>query len=702
MDVNRLKRFFFITTYDNISAEIIKTLLNHCPHFSCQSAVQTTLLPCYSSKSIQEYMQIQHQGAFIGDIKSFTAYSFLLRKYKENIQDDVKVINVSMPIGLRVKLLLQHWLSLGVAETNLCQILEEEMKQPAIFDLLNQYNFVPLYTLIMQHIEKIIKANGSAMSANLFSPQARIFYIALAMSIALDEMDNRFSKYTIDFEDLLQNAGYFFDILNLIAGKSIDVTVQDREKLTALLSSFNQPIVAIKQSGFFPWQESLIEIYSNSELLKQLRINTIQSSFLSLIHSINLQNNELDNQYFEIAKNQLLIKDKNIHYELIFLHIPEQMRNKNLLLPRSVQENINNANTRFLYDLSFEAVTFGEGNLEDWLTMHKILEEAGVPAQQVYFVCSNYNVKKHYSRFADKHNLNYRFQVFGNHYWPLRRVLELIRDKEFQRIKNDLIAVAKNTVENNVHRPYYFMCLNLKTRLIRTALLLHLLQHGYFSKGIITYLGRHNLNPNGKSISEQHDPFFSDYEVAHFFEQLPDGKSLLQYWDQLEAMTPIVYDVNEYDNFSADWPLKQLIPELGKYGKVDHFESYFEIITETYFLNETTLNLTEKTIKPILRFQMFIILGSPHTLSELRNLGFQTFSPYIDETYDTILDPVQRFICILKEIDRLCNLTIDELHTMYCALWPRILHNYRRITDEGHDLLSSETTKLLQELDVID
>ncbi|MHB1947026.1 MAG: hypothetical protein ACYCQI_02785 [Gammaproteobacteria bacterium] len=697
MDSNNAKNFFFITTYDNISAEIIKALLNNHPNFSCQSDQQTALLPIISSKSIYEYAQTKKEHVFNGNVKSFTAFSFILRKYKDNIHHNMNVINIIMPITLRIKLLLHHWLSLGLSEINLCQILEEELRQQPVIDLLNQYNFFPLFTLILKHIEKIVKTNGSTVSA-LVSPQARIFYIALALVIALDEMDNRFSKHNIDFENLLQHPEVFFDILNLLSGESISTTAQCREKLTTLISNINQSIVAIKQSGFLPWQESLIKIYSDIELIKQLRINTIQSSFLSLTYSINLQNNIAENQHFDIAKNQLLLKTKNIHYELIFLHIPEQMRNKDIIVPRSVQENITNTNTRFLYDLSFEAVTFGEGNLEDWLTMHHILEEAGVPAHNVYFVCSNYNVKKHYTQFADKHNINYRFNVFGNHYWPLRRVLELIRDKEFQKIKDDLIAVAKNTIENQVLRPYYFMCLNLKTRLIRTALLLFLLQRGYFSKGIITYLGRHNLNPNDKTISEQHDPFFSDFEVEQFFNQLPEGKILLQYWHQLEEMTPIVYDVNENDTFFADWPLKQLIPELGKYGKVDHFESYFELVTETYFLNETTLNLTEKTIKPILRFQMFIILGSPHTLAELRKLGFQTFSPYIDETYDTIIDPVQRFICIMKEIDRLCNLTIEELHTLYCALWPRILHNYTRITDDAHELLNSETNKLLQEL----
>lgn len=697
MDDNGVKKFFFITTYDNISAEMINTLLNHHTDFRCELNHQCTLLPTIHKKSLQESINEGSRNRFVGNIKSFTAFSIFLAKRKDNIQEEIPIVNITMPIPLRVKLLLHNWFSIGLSEDEIYQRLIDESQQQEIADLINVYNFHTIHKTILLLITKNIESNG-LKSADALSSLSKIFYIALALSISIDEMDNKVAKQCVAFDTMLKNPDEFFNFLNILSNESANTTHDCKEKIITLIQNFNQIITHINQSEFSPLQNNLINWYFSHDLNRQLRIGSIQSSFLSLTYAINLLKNKIDDKRFDISNNQLILKNNNIHYELILLQFPMQMRDKNHILPRSVLQNIKNTNIRFLYDLSYEAITFGLGNQEDWLTMHQHLEDAGVHSQNVYFICSNYNLEKHYFTWADKHNIRYRFKVFGNHYWLLRRAYELIVDKEFQKIKDQLIDVAKNTVENHVRRPYYFMCLNLKTRLIRTALLLFLLQRDYFSKGIITYLGRYSLSPSEVKISQQNDLYFTRDEVDQFFEQLPEGKLLLKYLDQLDGMTPLVYDVKANDNFDEKWPLRQLIPELGKHGKIDQFESYFEIVTETYFLNEETLNITEKTIKPMLRFQMFIIVGSPHTLSTLRDLGFQTFAPYIDETYDTMTDPVQRFACIMKEIDRLCNLSIDELHNLYCSLWPRILHNYKHFTHYAYELLACETEKLMQEL----
>lgn len=696
MNYDGAKKFFFVTTYDNISAEIIKTLLSHHPEFQCQLDRQTTLFPSISAKSLQELI-LNSGSAIKGNIKSFTALSLDLAKRRENMQNKIIAINVTMPKSLRVKLLLNNWFNSGLSENEIYQTLLNELQQHHIADLVNQYGFNAFCNTILRDIERYIQVNNLQNLSELSSIRAKIFYIALALAISMDELDGQIAKNNLAFDEMMQNSDVFFNALNIISEQQVSITPEYKTKITGLINNFNQIITQINQIQFASWQNDLINWYSNNELIKQMRVTAIQSSFLSLKYALDFLKNKKNDDCFEITNNQLLLKNNNFHYELIFIHVPMQMRDKNLILPRTVLQNKNNANTRFLYDLSYEAVTFGDGNQEDWLTMHSLLEEAGVPPDKVYFVCSNTNVKKSYSSWADKNNIHYRFKVFGNHYWPMRRACELIQDTEFQKIKNQLIDVAKQTVENNIYRPHYFMCLNLKTRLIRTALLLFLLQRNHFSKGIITYLGRHNLGPSTTKISKQKDPYFIPEQIDQFFNQLPDGKLLLEYFEQLDQMTPIVYDVKAGDVFDSNWPLKQLIPELGKYGKVEQFESYFEIVTETYFLTDETLNITEKTIKPILRFQIFIIIGSPHTLSALRELGFQTFAPYIDETYDTIIDPVQRFTHITKEIDRLCSLSIKELHELYCALWPRILHNYNRLTQDGLELLTHETNKLLEE-----
>jgi hypothetical protein len=63
--------------------------------------------------------------------------------------------------------------------------------------------------------------------------------------------------------------------------------------------------------------------------------------------------------------------------------------------------------------------------------------------------------------------------------------------------------------------------------------------------------------------------------------------------------------------------------------------SWYSIVGETIFNNDCFF-VTEKTAKPMMAGRPFIILGGKHYLKNLRGLGFKTFDPVIDESYDNI------------------------------------------------------------------
>jgi len=75
----------------------------------------------------------------------------------------------------------------------------------------------------------------------------------------------------------------------------------------------------------------------------------------------------------------------------------------------------------------------------------------------------------------------------------------------------------------------------------------------------------------------------------------------------------------------------------------------------------------------------FILVGHPYSLKKLKELGFKTFSPWIDESYDEIEDESIRMYRVLNEIDKLCSKSLDELHEMYIEMWPILEHNYKRL-----------------------
>jgi len=79
----------------------------------------------------------------------------------------------------------------------------------------------------------------------------------------------------------------------------------------------------------------------------------------------------------------------------------------------------------------------------------------------------------------------------------------------------------------------------------------------------------------------------------------------------------------------------------------DYNNTEFEIVLETLFDDERH-QLTEKILRPIACKQPFILATTPGGLEYLRSYGFQTFGEILDESYDSISDPVERMQQIIK------------------------------------------------------
>jgi hypothetical protein len=129
--------------------------------------------------------------------------------------------------------------------------------------------------------------------------------------------------------------------------------------------------------------------------------------------------------------------------------------------------------------------------------------------------------------------------------------------------------------------------------------------------------------------------------------------------------TPIIYD--------EIFPGRRFNFELIVGASRKPYNDYFmEIIVETDTL--TTNWITEKTVKNLYIGKPFIVMGGAGILAKIRSFGFQTFSPWIDESYDTITNNYQRLEAIKREIDRIS--TIDTAH-MHQELIPILEHNRR-------------------------
>lgn len=95
------------------------------------------------------------------------------------------------------------------------------------------------------------------------------------------------------------------------------------------------------------------------------------------------------------------------------------------------------------------------------------------------------------------------------------------------------------------------------------------------------------------------------------------------------------------------------------YNVTDHCNTDISIVLETIF--DERIHLTEKTLRPIACGHPFILASGPGSLEYLRSYGFKTFSPWIDESYDSIQNAEKRLSAIVDEMHRISNLSQTEL-----------------------------------------
>ena len=395
------------------------------------------------------------------------------------------------------------------------------------------------------------------------------------------------------------------------------------------------------------------------------------------------------------------ISHANPHYTYYLLtKIPriESLTDPTVLVNQGILDQYNKSDhVHLIYDLSTESITFTDYGSKILKQFHEILIKQRIENKRVFLLCANANAAQHYEAWANANNFShFKINMIGYHFYLYEYYNETQKCDWLKSNRFALKNSSSKTVTDGLKRNKHFLCLNLRPRRHRTAILLHLLDRGFLDKGHTTYFGDEFAD---------HDSVDKLSDFIQFVDQFKDKERLLAQLDNLKKITPLLLDKNAEKMRDDLWNRKPgqvefLIPE-GNQLSSNGIDTYFEIVTETWFSDQTNLYITEKTIRPILRLQPFIHVGSPFLLDYLKKIGFQTFAPYIDESYDKEADPVKRMELIFNEIDRLCNMSIDQIHQLYCDLWPRLLHNYEHFKNQIPNIAEEEINdEILDKFDI--
>lgn len=284
---------------------------------------------------------------------------------------------------------------------------------------------------------------------------------------------------------------------------------------------------------------------------------------------------------------------------------------------------------------------------------HNIVIKENIPASQIIFLTNMHDAKEYSDNLAKKLNQE-RIKVF----W-------------YSLFEQDLQCAVEHIYKKNLPKTLQFKKYDKKFLNLNRRWRMH-------RPFLITLMHGRNLLDSGHvsfGPCDQKDTWVHRWhELFYYFRNELDVLNLLKQYESVKDMKPLFLDTEELH-------INRAVPTVDTNRYYE--ETYFSVITETtYFTRDWYPNvrfLSEKAFKPIAMKHPFIFVTVPNSLDILRKMGYKTFSPIIDESYDTEIDDAKRMLMIVNEIERLSNLNDYELEDFIIKAREICNYNYKNL-----------------------
>lgn len=254
---------------------------------------------------------------------------------------------------------------------------------------------------------------------------------------------------------------------------------------------------------------------------------------------------------------------------------------------------------------------------------------------KIIYGSGNPDVEKEHQEFLIKKNLPKIFHTFFHSFW-------------FSEVRQNLFDSG---YDFNINKNQWFCCLNNRPHAHRLQTVTYLDYLELINKGIVTCLDTNY--EEGIDKFEYKDillGFTRDYNEKY---QILDNQK-----EFTKHKLPLNYDTEDYSNGSRPHDYN---PDI-------YDNCLINLVTETWYHKIWSKRyhnfLSEKTWKPIVAKQIFIIIGPQYTLKYLKNNGFKTFDKYIDESYDNLNDNERLFAAVDSLNAAIKKYSIQELNDL--------------------------------------
>lgn len=322
------------------------------------------------------------------------------------------------------------------------------------------------------------------------------------------------------------------------------------------------------------------------------------------------------------------------------------------VIPKSVLHLLQTSKVRLAIVNAFEGVH----NIIPLIYENLVINRK-VPEQNILVFSESFSIKQTIFDCARHYNLK-----------PIESFLPLVAEYTTALYwKNNTSSITVNQKK--------FICLNRRWRPHRPTLIGLLCAKGILNDGYVSL------------ISTERENWYKTFDwIVTLNHSNPIVTSLLEgSRSEIMNLPNLTVDLDNVEDYGKIWGFRD-------YTLPFYTATHFSVVTETYFYEQDNgICMTEKVFRPMCYKHPFIVLARPKFLETIRSLGYQTFNGIIDESYDMEEDDATRMLMVANEIEKLCNLPLNELQYK--------MEQCKSICEHNYNVLLSSLQKTKRKLD---
>ena len=301
------------------------------------------------------------------------------------------------------------------------------------------------------------------------------------------------------------------------------------------------------------------------------------------------------------------------------------VRHYSSVLEPQILEDIRSRRCALVLDLTNEGPAYSPEIFDE---LFRWIEANSLPAGQVVWLAQNRNMAERCRMSAGPRAEMVRFEFYD---FFVKMIALLFAPGSGEQIGGGDTDALIDRMFDVASKDRLLLCLNATPRVSRVLTVGALVHHGLLDESLVSFPGLNYVKDPGSASA-----------VTAYVDSNPD----LAYLRPALAVTLGLSDLKA-DSFT----------EKGNelFAKVDvqpYVRTFFSLVTETEFTDGSVHRITEKIVKPFCLGHPSLIVGNPHSIAFMTDLGFHDWSEEIDRSYEAELSPAKRFRMLLDEVMR--------------------------------------------------